>query len=92
MKYINKQTGEIVEAQPLKTEQVFLYKGDGSSDSDSIITMAEFQEQYGQAMICPREGCPVYCVCTKAEPHICDEACGTMNCPACIPYVEKSDD
>jgi len=90
MKYINKQTGEIVEV---------VWHGAGYWaiwDKDNfcwgVFFNEPFKEQFGQAMICPREDCPVYCVCTKAEPHICDEACGTMNCPACIPYVEKSDD
>jgi hypothetical protein len=86
--YIDRKTEERVEAKQHDENIMAVKTGNGEW---ILMTIANFNEQYGEAMICPDTNCRwnKYNSCEHNKPHIkakCDEA---GHCPACIPYVPE---
>jgi hypothetical protein len=86
--YINRKTGERVEVK--RVDEHIMAVNDGN-DGWLLITMANFNEQYGEAMICQHK-CPDLSDCGGNHniPHIKNRWCaeGCFGYP-CIPYIPK---
>jgi hypothetical protein len=86
--YINRKTGERVEVK--RVDEHIMAVNDGN-DGWLSITMANFNEQYGEAMICQHK-CPDLSDCGGNHniPHIKNRWCaeGCFGYP-CIPYIPK---
>jgi hypothetical protein len=84
--YINRKTGERVEAK----KGVRLWTVITSSGYKMYFSDKDFQEQYGEAMICPNyKTCKTEC--TRITLHIKNDFCSSVSdCGTfCIPYIHE---
>ena len=85
--YINRKDGTLVEAE-IRTDN---YGGNPywcithNGKFVGFYTTADFEAQYGEAMICSNKECKARTECGDSKPHIKNSDCGAF----CIPYIPE---
>jgi hypothetical protein len=92
--YINRKTGEKVEAKFNKVTKLWDVIGENTTAYWSRhVPDSMFQAQYGLAMICPDKRCEDWgdeVECEDGVIHLLNESCNRgVWCPKCIPYIPE---
>lgn len=87
--YINRKTGELVEAKHDRTFNWWRIYTDDINYASYACSDTYFQSQYGQAMLCPDKSC----ICYHKNLHTIEDCQkdtkADTKCPSCIPYIPE---